>query len=714
MPLDSSARSPTEVSRLSAASEQLLEKWQGPFGGVPNFAYMASPDHLAALQPALETAMAETLAQIDAIVANPAPPDFGNTVAALEATGARHDRVETFWRVWARNLSTPEFRRLQTAMVPKRAAFRSAITQNAALFQRVAAVHNAAATMASLRSDQRRLVQIVYDRFARNGATLTGAARDRYAAIETRLAELHTEFSNNILADEEGFVTYLGADELGGLPLTLVAAATQAAADRGRADAFAVTNTRSSVEPFLTYSHQRVLRERVWRNYYARGDNNDAHDTKSLIPQILQLRQERVALLGYHNYAQWRLENRMAGEPSRALALMERLWPAAVAKVAREVAAMQTIADAETATTRDAADKITIEPWDYRYYAEKVRRSRYDLDSNEVAQYLQLEKLREAMFFVAGELFGFAFSPIEDGSVPVFHDDVRVWEVTHKQSHNHIGLWYLDPYARVGKRSGAWATTYRVQSTFAGARTVLCSNNSNFIKGEPGQPVLISWGDAETLFHEFGHALHALSADVAYPTLNGGVRDYTEFHSQLFERWLLSQPVLDNYLLHYETGEPIPAALVAKLRASSTFNQGFATTEYLASALIDMRFHTIDPAGLDVALFEQEVLAELKMPSELVMRHRSPHFGHVFNSEGYAAGYYGYIWSEVLAADAAEAFAAAPGGLFDAELAAKLVKNLYAPRNSVDPLEAYRAFRGRDAQVDALLRSRGLLPEAGL
>jgi peptidyl-dipeptidase Dcp len=311
------------------------------------------------------------------------------------------------------------------------------------------------------------------------------------------------------------------------------------------------------------------------------------------------------------------------------------------------------------------------------------------------------------MFFVAGELFGFRFTPVPAGAVPVFHPDVKVWEVTRRSSGDLVGLWYLDPFARPGKRSGAWATSYRNHDTLDGERTVLSANNSNFIKGPPGTPVLVSWDDAETFFHEFGHALHALSSRVDYPTLNGGVRDYTEFQSQLLERWLLTDPVIRTYLVHSETGEPMPEALVAKIRKAATFNEGFETTEYLASALMDLRYHSVDPAGLDPDAFERETLAELKMPPEVVMRHRSPQFGHIFSSEGYAAGYYGYLWADVLTADAAEAFEKAPGGFYDKDLARSLVDHLFAVRNAVDPDEAYRAFRGRDAGIEALMRDRG-------
>ncbi|MCH5376627.1 MAG: M3 family metallopeptidase, partial [Planctomycetes bacterium] len=444
----------------------------------------------------------------------------------------------------------------------------------------------------------------------------------------------------------------------------------------------------------------RDLREQVWRTYYNRGDNGDEHDNNAIITDILKLRQERVQLLGFDNYAEWRLADRMAKTPERANELLTTVWKAAVARVAEEVADMQAIADAEGAD-------ITIAPWDYRYYAEKVRKAKYDLDTNELKAYLQLDKLREAMFMVAHEIFNFEFTALPDGTVPVFHPDVKVWEVTDATTGEHIGLWYLDPYARTGKRSGAWASSYRGHETYAGKKTVLVSNNSNFIKGAPGEPVLISWDDANTFFHEMGHALHALSSNVAYPSLNRGVRDYTEFQSQVLEYWLPTDRVVRNYLVHYETGEPIPDELVAKIKAAETINQGFATTEYLASALIDMALHTADPTNLDPDAFERETLEKLGMPDEIVMRHRTPHFGHIFSGEGYSAGYYGYMWADVLTADTAEAFQNAPGGFYDKALAEKMVKYLFAPRNAIDPAEAYRMFRGRDADVSALMRSRG-------
>ena len=679
----------------------MLAEWQGPYGGVPAFDRM----DLGGLESALGVGIDLHLGELEAIAADPRPPTFENTILAMERSGRPLGRSFTYWGIWSSNLSTPEFREIQQKMAPKLAEYRSKITQNRALFQRIAAVYEGE-EMSRLRPDQKRLVWLTYDGFARNGATLEGQAKERYAAINQRLAELHTRFANNVLADEEGYVLYLREDQMAGLSAAFIQAAAGAATERGREGEYAITNTRSSMAPFLTFAEDRDLREKVWRTYYARGDNGDEHDNNAIIAEILQLRHERIQLLGYETYAAWRLEDRMAKTPQRALDLMEAVWPAALARVGEEVADMQAIADAEGAG-------VTIAPWDYRYYAEKVRKAKYDLDSDEVKQYLQLDKLREAMFFVAGELFEFEFTPVSDGQVPVFHEDVRVWEVTDKASKAHVGLWYLDPYARPGKRSGAWATTYRGHETFDGKRTVLASNNSNFIEASPGEPVLVSWDDAETFFHEFGHALHFLSSEVAYPGLDGGVRDYTEFQSQLLERWLLTDEVIDGYLVHAETGQPIPTELVEKIKKSATFNQGFATTEYLASALMDLRYHTVNPTGLDPDAFERETLAQLRMPDEIVMRHRSPHFAHIFSGEGYSAGYYGYMWADVLTSDAAEAFAQAPGGYYDKDLARKLVKHLFAVRNAVDPADAYRSFRGRDATIDALMRDRGFPAPAG-
>jgi len=673
----------------------LLQEWKGPYGGVPAFDTMDVND----IQEAVEVGMKLNLAEIDAIANSTEAPTFENTIAAMERSGAELDRVFSYYGIMSSNMSSPEFREIQAKLAPKLSEFSSKINQNKALFDRIKSVYEAS-LVTPLDADQQRVVELTYNGFAMRGAELSADKKARYAAIDKELSTLYNTFSDNVLHDEENYVTYLNADQLDGLSEGFIKSAAAIATEKGKDGSYAITNTRSSMDPFLTYSTNRDLRKQVWTNYYARGDNGDAYDNNSIIAEILKLRRERVELLGHKNYAEWRLQDRMAKTPENALALMEAVWPASIARVHEEVADMQAVANTN-------GDNITIEPWDYRYYAEKVRVAKYDLNSDEVKQYLQLDKLRDAMFYVAGRLFNYDFTAVPEGSVPVFHQDVKVWEVTDKDTGDHIGLWYLDPYARQGKRSGAWATTYRSHTTFDGKKTVLASNNSNFVKPAEGEALLVSWDDATTFFHEFGHALHFFSSNVKYPTLNGGVRDYTEFQSQLLERWLSTDEVINQFLVHYKTGAVIPQELVAKIKKAATFNQGFGTTEYLASALMDMKLHLADPENIDIDAFERQTLADLKMPSELPMRHRTPHFGHVFSGEGYATAYYGYMWADVLTADAAEAFKEAPGGFYDKEVAKRLVKYLFEPRNSIDPAEAYRLFRGRDAEKEALMRDRG-------
>ena len=674
----------------------LLQKYAGPYQGVPQFDKVT----LADLEPALDIAIADNLADIDAIANNPEKPTFENTIVALEASGDALNRLFPYYGIWANNNSSPEFRKLQGKLLQKFSVMSSKITQNKALFERVQAVYKSD-EFKSLTAEEQRITWMRYNGFARNGATLSGDEAKRYAEINMELSGLHTKFGNNVLADEENYVVYLTKDQLAGLPKSYISAAAAAAKARGQEGKYAVTNTRSSMDPFLKYSEERELREQVWNNYYNRGNNVGENNNRDVISQILKLRHERIQLLGYENYAQWRLEDRMAKAPENAIELMNKVWPAAIARVKEEVADMQAVADKEGA-------KITIAPWDYRFYAEKVRKAKYDLDSNEVKEYLQADKLTEAMFYVAGELFDFTFTPVAEGSVPVFHEDVKVWEVKRKSNGEHVGLFYLDPFARKGKRSGAWATSFRSHTTFEGKTNVLSTNNSNFVKAPNGEATLVSWDDANTYFHEFGHALHALSSNVKYPSSNGGVRDYTEFQSQLLERWLSTDEVINKYLVHYKTGKPMPKSLIEKIQKSSTFNQGFSTTEYLASAIMDMKFHMTDPELIgDPVEFEKSELSKLGMPSEIVMRHRTTHFGHIFSGEGYSAGYYGYLWAEVLTSDAAEAFAQSKGGFYDKDLGDRLVKYLFSVRNAMDPAEAYNKFRGRDAEVGALMRDRG-------
>ena len=680
-------------------SKPMMNQWSdksSEFGGVPAFDKM-SPE---LVKKAMLRGMKMSLEDIDKIATNLDAPTFENTIEEMERSGKLLSDIYPYYGILSSNMSSPEFRKIQSELAPKLSEYSSLISQNEKLFERISSIYEASKTN-PLESDQQRVLNLRYKSFAMNGAALDKDKKKRYAEINLELSKLYNDFSNNVLHDEENYVTYLEESQLVGLSNGFIKSAQKIAQDKGFEDKFAITNTRSSMDPFLTYSTNRTLREVVWKNYYSRGDNGDEFDNNQIIAEILKLRKERVGLLGHQNYAQWRLQDRMAKKPENAMALMEAVWPAAIARVDEEVDDMQKVAD-ET-----SSDKIIIEPWDYRFYAEKVRKIKYDLDSEEVKQYLQLDKLTDAMFYVAGELFNFKFIALEKGKIPVFHQDVNVWEVEDKLSGEHIGLWYLDPYAREGKRSGAWATTYRSHTTMDGKTNVLASNNSNFVKPAPGEALLVSWDDATTFFHEFGHALHFFSSNVKYPTLNGGVRDYTEFQSQLLERWLSTDRVIDKFLVHNKTGEAMPKELVAKIKKASKFNQGFDTTEYLASAIMDMKFHLADPSKLDVDKFEKETLADLKMPSELPMRHRTPHFGHVFSGEGYATAYYGYMWADVLTSDASEAFAEAPGGFYDKDLAKKLVDYLFSPRNSIDPAEAYRLFRGRDAKIEALMRDRG-------
>ncbi|HEY8573666.1 M3 family metallopeptidase [Phenylobacterium sp.] len=670
----------------------LLQPWTGPFGGVPAFDKV----RVEHFKPALEAAMAEELREIETIADNPAPPTFENTIAAMERAGRTGNRVSTVYGVWGGTLSTPALRAVEKEMQPKLSAHSDKILQNARLFRRIEAVYN---DRARLTPEQQRLTWLNWNRFVRAGAKLSPEAKARVAAINEELAGAFTTFSQNLLHDENEYDLYLKEADLAGLPADVRAAMGAAAAEKKRPGEFVIVNTRSSVDPFLTYSSRRDLREKVWRTFYNRGDNGDAYDNNAVIRRILKLRAERAKLLGFKTHAHWRLQdNSMAQTPEATMELMMRVWPAAIARVREEVAEMQAIADKEGA-------KIRIAPWDYRYYAEKVRAARYDLDMNAVKPYMQLEKLREGMFWAAGQLYGFSFHPVTN--VPVQHPDVRVWEV--KRGPDHVGLWYFDPYARTGKRSGAWMNAYRAQETFDGRITTIVSNNSNFVKGAPGQPVLISWDDASTMFHEFGHALHGLNSKVAYPSLSGTrvFRDYVEFPSQINEAWLATPEVLNRFALHHQTGKPIPRELVEKIEKASTFRQGFDVTEYLASALIDMKLHLAGDADIDPDAFEREELTKLGMPAELPMRHRTPQFGHIFASDGYSAGYYSYLWSEVMALDAVEAFREAPKGLYDKAVAKRLHDNVMSVGNSIDPREGYRRFRGREPDVKAYLRDKG-------
>lgn len=688
------------LASVGLSGNPLVEPWSGPYGGVPPLDRV-QVEHFV---PAFEAAMEAYRGQLQAIVENPEPATFDNTIAEFERAGRVFQQVQTVYGLWSSSLSSPEFQVVERDMAPRLAAFRDEITQNQPLFQRIEAVYESPGKD-RLTAEQQRLVWLHYTDFVRAGAKLDAEQKARVAAINQRLAALFTAFSQNLLADEEQDATILtDPSQLAGLPESLREAAAAEAQRQELTGKWVIANTRSSAEPFLTYSDDRELREQVWRRFVSRGDHAGERDNKPLIIEILQLRDERARLLGYPSHAHWRLENSMAKTPERAMQLMEAVWTPAIQRVGQEVADMQQVADAQGATFR-------IEPWDYRYYAEKVRQARYDFDENQVKPYLQLDQLVQGMFWAVEELFGWKIQPAAD--VPVAHPDVRVWEVLSDQGHS-IGLFYFDPFARPGKRSGAWMSSYRSQERFDEAIIPLVSNNSNFLKSAPGQPALISWSDARTLFHEFGHAMHGLASDVHYPSLSGTrvPRDFVELPSQLFEYWLATPELLNRFAVHYQTGEPIPAELVERIQRASTFNQGFGTVEFLASGLLDMQLHQSDGPPIDPAAFEREQLQAWGMPDQIVMRHRLPHFAHIFSSDGYSAGYYSYLWADTLTADAAEAFEEA-GGFYDQATAERLLESILARGNTRDPAESYREFRGRDATIDALMRDRGFpVPEA--
>jgi peptidyl-dipeptidase Dcp len=692
----SAADMPQATKTSDATPNPLLAPWTGPYGGVPPFDRVQP----ALLQPALEAAMAEQLAAVERIANDPAAPTFENTIAALERSGASLDRVATLYGVFSSTMSDDAVQAVERTMAPKLAALDDQITQNAGLFARISAVYETRAK-SNLTPEQQRLSWKYYTDFVRAGAKLGAAEKKQLSEINQQLASLYTSFGQNVLKDENDGVVFIDDPAgLAGLSDSVRDAAARAAEARGKKGQWAIANTRSSVEPFLTYAERRDLRQKVWQMFVDRGDTGGPTDNNANITKILQLRYQRAQLLGYPTHAHWRLENSMAKTPERAMQLMEAVWTPAVARVHEEVADMQAIADKE-------GHGVRIEPWDYRYYAEKVRKAKYDLDESEVTPYLQLENLREGMFYMAHELLGFTFKPVAAGQVPVYHPDVRVWEVTNPAG-QLVGLWYFDPYARKGKRSGAWMNAYRPQERFDGDVKTIVSNNSNFVKGKPGEPVLVSWTDATTLFHEFGHALHGLSSNVSYPSLAGTrvARDYVEFPSQLLEHWLATPEILNRYALHYQTGKPIPKELVDKIERAAKFNEGFKTVEFLSSALIDMKLHLAGGAAIDPDKFERETLASLGMPHEIVMRHRTPQFNHVFSSDGYSAGYYSYLWADTLTADAWEAFTEA-GGAWDKAVAKRLVDNVLSVGNTIDPADGYRAFRGRDAGIGALMRKRG-------
>jgi peptidyl-dipeptidase Dcp len=671
----------------------LLADWTGPYDGVPPWD-KATPE---LFPEAIQFGIDEQRREVLAIADNPEAPTFANTVEALEKVGERLDRVLSMFGVMTSNMAIPAYQALDKLWSPRLSAAGDEITLNPRLFQRIKAVYEAR-TSAGLDAKQQRLVTRLYESFVRRGANLSPEQKQQLTAYNSRLAEKFATFSEKVLADESTYITATDG-ELKGVPADIKAAAASAAAERKLpAGSFAIVNTRSAVDPVLTFADNRVLREKVWRAFVNRGDNKGANDTNATIAEIVKLRADRAKLLGFSSHAEFRMQDTMAKTPAKGMELMMRVWPAAVARVREEVADMQALA-------RKSDPKLVIEPWDYRYYQEKVRKQRYNLTQEEVKPYFELNNIIQASMWSAGELYGLDFKEIT-GTIPTWNPDIRVYSVTDRNSGKQIGVFYRDDFARTGKRSGAWATTYRSRAGLLGDDIVLGSNNNNFVKPAAGQPVLISLDDAETLFHEFGHAIHYYLSDVYYPSFGGMPRDFVEYPSQVNENWLLTQPVLSRFARHYQTGQPMPAPLIAKIEKAATFNQGFATVEYLSSAIVDMMLHT-DPDGIvDPDRFEREALAKIGMPKELAMRHRLPQFNHLFSSDAYSAGYYSYLWSETMDADTWAAFEET-GNPYDKATADRFRRTLLSTGNETDRAEAYRAFRGRDPDVKALMRRRG-------
>jgi peptidyl-dipeptidase Dcp len=679
----------------SAPADQnpLLADWAGPFGLPPLTAI--KPEHF---RPAFDRALSRHRAEIDAIAANPAAPSFDNTIVALETGGRELERVANVFFVLAGADTGDDIEAIERDVSPLLARHSNALYLNSALYARIAELYARRETL-GLDAEQARVLDRYHTRFVRAGGALDKPAQDRLAAINERLASLGTQFGQNVLADEKSYLLMLEEGDLDGLPDFARAAARAAAQERGQPGKYAITLARSSCESFLQFSSRRDLREKIFQAWIKRGENGGATDNRALIAEMVSLRAERAKLLGFKTYADYRLDDQMAKTPQAARKLLDEVWGRARAKAHAERDALQTMITEE-------GGNFALAPWDWRYYAEKLRKAKFDLDEAEIKPYFQLDKMVEAAFETARRLFGLTFTPV---SVPLYHPDARAWEVNDK-SGRHVGLFIGDYFARGSKHSGAWMTSLRDQEKLQGDVRPIILNVCNFSKPAPTEPALLSFDDARTLFHEFGHALHGLLSNVIHPLLAGTSvpSDFVELPSQLYEHWLEVPEILQKYARHAATSDPMPKALLDRLLATRTFNQGFATVEYTACALVDLDIHALPDAGkLDVSKFEKDDLDRIHMPAEIVMRHRLPHFQHLFSGGGYAAGYYSYMWSEVLDADAFEAFEET-GDAFDPTTAQRLRDFIYGAGNLRDPAEAYKAFRGRLPAVDALLKKRGL------
>jgi len=687
------------MDRMSATSSSsdlqnpLLATWSGEFE-LPPFAAIKA-EHF---RPAFDRALAEHRAEIDAIAQNGAEPSFENTIAALEKGGRGLERVANVFFVLAGADTSDDIEEIEREVSPMLARHNNALYLNPALYSRIASLYGRRDSL-SLSPEQARVLERYHTRFVRAGGALEKPAQDRLAAINERLASLGTQFAQNVLADEKSFTMILDEGDLAGLPDFARAAARADAEERGQPGKYAITLARSSVESFLQFSSRRDLRERAFHTWIRRGENGGATDNRTLIAEMVALRGERAKLLGFATFSDYRLDDQMAKTPAAARKLLDEVWDRARTKAAGERDALQALIAQE-------GGNFALAPHDWRYYTEKLRKAKYDLDEAEIKPYFQLDKMIEAAFETAGRLFGLSFKPVD---MPLYNPDARAWDVTDAQN-RHVALFIGDYFARQSKHSGAWMTSLRDQERLSGDIRPIVLNVCNFSKPSAGEPALLSFDDARTVFHEFGHALHGMLSNVTYPLLSGTAvpNDFVELPSQLYEHWLEVPEILQRYARHFRTGEPMPKALLDRLLATLTFNQGFDTVEYTACALVDLDLHSLqDASGLDVSDFERKDLERIAMPAEIVMRHRLPHFQHLFSGGGYAAGYYSYLWSEVLDADAFAAFEET-GNAFDPATAKRLRDFVYSAGNLRDPSEAYTAFRGRLPTVDALLKKRGL------
>ena len=693
MPSTKTPKKAKSTPAAEAGTNPLLEPWT-TLHEVPPFDAIR-PEHIC---PAFDVTLAQHVAEIAAIADATSKPTFKNTIEALERAGRDLARVGgVFWNLSGAH-TNDALQAIEREMSPRMAAHSNAITSNTALFQRIDDLHERR-TKLKLTAEQRRVLERTHLGFVRSGAKLPAVQKKRMGEIRQRLATLGTSFSQNVLADEKGWELPLTTKrDLAGLPDFLVAAAASAAKERGSKAKHVITLSRSLIEPFLTFSSRRDLREQAYKAWIKRGENGGATDNWAIVAETLQLREERAKLLGYDSFAAYKLADTMAKTPANVRKLLETVWRPARAQAERECVKLQALAASEGAN-------ITIEPWDWRYYAEKVRTAEYAIDEAQTKPYLPLDNVIAAAFATAERLFGLQFCEVH--GLKLYHPDVRAFEVADAKG-RHVGLFLGDYFARPSKRSGAWMSGYRGQQKLVADIRPIIVNVCNFAKAADGQPTLLSMDDARTLFHEFGHGLHGLMSNVKYPSLAGTsvARDFVELPSQLYEHWLGTRQILTEFARHHETGEPMPAALIDKLRAARTFNQGFTTVEFLASAIVDIDFHA-GGAGSDPKAREAATLARIGMPREIAMRHRTPHFSHVFSGDGYSSGYYSYLWSEVLDADAFAAFEET-GNIFDSATAAKLKKFVYAAGGLREEDKAYIGFRGKLPSVDGLLRKRGL------